>query len=58
MSQPRIIGIIAGSGVYPATFIAAARHQCPGVKLVVAAFHGETDPHLADQALLALYLIT
>lgn len=50
MSQPRIIGIIAGSGVYPATFIAAARRQCPGVKLVVAAFHGETDPDLADQA--------
>ncbi|MFN6045885.1 MAG: LpxI family protein, partial [Verrucomicrobiota bacterium] len=50
MSQPRIIGIIAGSGVYPATFIAAARRQCPGVKLVVAAFHGETDPHLADLA--------
>ncbi len=50
MADPRIIGIIAGSGVYPETFIAAARRQCPGVKLVVAAFHGETKPELAEQA--------
>ncbi|MGA0853289.1 MAG: DUF1009 domain-containing protein, partial [Luteolibacter sp.] len=49
MSQPRIIGIIAGSGVYPATFVDAARRQCPGVKLVVAAFHNETDPQLAEK---------
>jgi DUF1009 family protein len=50
MSQPRIIGIIAGSGVYPSTFIEAARKQSPGIKLVVAAFHGETQPELADIA--------
>lgn len=50
MAHPRIIGIIAGSGVYPETFIAAARRHSPGVKLVVAAFHGETKPELADQA--------
>ena len=50
MAHPRIIGIIAGSGVYPETFIAAARRNSPGVKLVVAAFHGETKPELADQA--------
>ncbi len=43
---PRTIGIIAGSGVYPETFIAAARQQVPGVKLVVAAFEGETKPEL------------
>lgn len=50
MAQSRTIGIIAGSGVYPATFISAARRMSPGVKLVVAAFHGETDPQLVDQA--------
>ncbi len=50
MTQSRIIGIIAGSGVYPETFIAAARRNSPGVKLAVAAFHGETKPELADQA--------
>jgi UDP-2,3-diacylglucosamine hydrolase len=50
MAHPRIIGIIAGSGVYPEIFISAARRDCPGVKLVVAAFHGETKPVLADQA--------
>jgi hypothetical protein len=49
MAHPRNIGIIAGSGVYPETFIAAARRNAPGVKLVVAAFHDETKPELADQ---------
>jgi DUF1009 family protein len=50
MATPRIIGIIAGNGVYPETFISAARRQSPGVKLVVAAFHNETRPELADKA--------
>jgi DUF1009 family protein len=50
MTHPRIIGIIAGSGVYPETFISAARRHSPGVRLVVAAFHGETKAELADQA--------
>jgi UDP-2,3-diacylglucosamine hydrolase len=50
MAASRNIGIIAGSGVYPETFIAAARRYSPGVKLSVAAFHGETKPELADQA--------
>jgi DUF1009 family protein len=49
MAHSRTIGIIAGSGVYPETFIAAARRQSPGVKLVVAAFQGETKPELAAQ---------
>ncbi len=50
MSHSRNIGIIAGSGVYPETFIAAARRHSPGVKLSVAAFVDETDPELAKQA--------
>ncbi len=50
MSNPRNIGIIAGSGVYPETFIAAARRKSPGVRLSVAAFHGETKPELGEQA--------
>lgn len=50
MVPPRIIGIIAGSGVYPETFLSAARQHCPGVKLVVAAFHGETKPELPGMA--------
>ncbi len=49
MAHPRNIGIIAGSGVYPSTFIAAARRHAPGVKLSVAAIQGETDPSLATQ---------
>jgi UDP-2,3-diacylglucosamine hydrolase len=50
MAHPRIIGIIAGSGVYPETFIAAARRKSPGVKLVVAAFQNETNSALAQMA--------
>lgn len=48
MAQSRIIGIIAGNGVYPETFIHAAREKAPDAKLVVAAFHNETKPALAD----------
>lgn len=47
MAQSRIIGIIAGNGVYPETFIHAARREAPDAKLVVAAFHNETKPELA-----------
>jgi DUF1009 family protein len=46
MEATRTIGIIAGSGIYPETFIAAARANCPGARLVVAAFHNETKPEL------------
>lgn len=50
MSAPRTIGVIAGSGVYPGMFLRAAREKSPGVKLVVAAFHDETSPALAELA--------
>lgn len=50
MAFPRTIGIIAGSGVYPETFIRAARRNSPGVKLVVAAFQSETKPEVAELA--------
>ena len=43
----RTIGIIAGNGVYPETFVAAARRHEPGVRLVVTAFENETKPELA-----------
>lgn len=46
MAHPRTIGIIAGSGVYPETFIRAARKQSPGCRLVMCAFLGETRPEL------------
>ena len=49
MAHPRTIGIIAGSGVYPATFIAAARRNSPAVKLVAGAIPGETQPDIANQ---------
>jgi DUF1009 family protein len=53
MRSSRVIGIIAGSGVYPAVFLRAARAKAPGVRLVMAAFEGETDSGntaLADAA--------
>ena len=48
MADQRIIGIIAGNGVYPETFARAARSKCPDVKLVAAAFEGETSPDFLD----------
>jgi UDP-2,3-diacylglucosamine hydrolase len=41
-----ILGLIAGKGVYPRLVLEAARRQ--GVKVVVAAFEGETAPELAQ----------
>ena len=43
----RVIGIIAGNGIYPETFVNAARER--GVKLVMAAFKGETREGLSEQ---------
>jgi len=47
MSQ-RTIGIIAGSGIYPETFIDAAREKSEGAKLVMAAFKNETREELTN----------
>jgi len=49
MSTPRSIGIIAGNGVYPETFVRAARIQEPSARLVVVAFENETRPDLEPQ---------
>lgn len=38
----RTIGVVAGSGIYPQVFIEAAREKSPGIRLVGAAFTGET----------------
>jgi len=48
MTAPRTIGIIAGNGVYPETFIRAARRESPGIRLVMCAFPGETSPELEN----------
>ncbi len=48
MTALETVGVIAGNGVYPRTFVEAARQA--GVKrLVVAAFKGETAPDLESQ---------
>ncbi len=49
MPAPRTIGIIAGNGVYPETFIAAARLRAPEVRLVMAGFENETKPENAGR---------
>ena len=48
MSQ-RTIGVIAGSGIYPETFINAARVKSGGAKLVMAAFTNETREELVAE---------
>ena len=47
MSEERTIGIIAGNGIFPATFVQAARQR--GVRTVMAAFKGETAPELEPE---------
>ncbi|MEM1085427.1 MAG: UDP-2,3-diacylglucosamine diphosphatase LpxI [Verrucomicrobiota bacterium] len=49
MEPDRTIGIIAGKGIYPETFIRAAREKCPGVRLVLAGIVGETPEGLNEQ---------
>lgn len=50
-SPPRsVLGVIAGNGVYPSTMINAARKHVPGIKIVVAAFVGETRPEVEELA--------
>ena len=49
MSSPRSIGIIAGSGIYPETFVRAARQAEPTTRLVVAGFEDETRSDLEAQ---------
>jgi UDP-2,3-diacylglucosamine hydrolase len=49
MSVPACVGVIAGNGLYPETFIAAARRA--GVKrIVMCAFENETKPDVAGLA--------
>lgn len=49
MKALETVGVIAGNGVYPQTFVDAARRA--GVqRLVVAAFRGETRPELENAA--------
>jgi len=49
MQKPRSIGIIAGSGIYPETFVRAARKTEPSSRLIVVAFENETRPDLEPQ---------
>lgn len=49
MDTPRSIGIVAGSGIYPETFVRAARKAEPSSRLVVVAFENETRPDLEPQ---------
>ena len=45
----RTIGIISGSGIYPQTFIDAAKVKAPDAKLVMAAFKNETRENLTEE---------
>ena len=44
--EERTIGLIAGKGLFPETFVRAAKGR--GARIVAAAFRGETHPGLAD----------
>lgn len=48
MGAQRTIGVIAGNGIYPEEFVAAARRSEPETRLAVAAFEGETEGKLAE----------
>ncbi len=45
----KTIGVIAGKGAYPETFIAAVRRQPESYRIVLVAFKGETDPALEEK---------
>ncbi len=52
----RTIGIIAGNGVYPATFVRAARRRGGEVRLVMAAIEDETRAEAAELADVVAWL--
>ena len=55
MSNPEVLGIIAGNGVYPRKLADAARKA--GVKkIIAAAFSDETDPAIAEHVDLVEWL--
>lgn len=45
-----LLGMIAGNGLYPSCLIQGARAQVPGIKIVVVAFEGETEPNIEELA--------
>lgn len=49
MDTFRSIGIIAGNGVYPETFVRATRLKCPDMRIVGVGFENETDDSLEKQ---------
>jgi len=49
MPMTRTIGIIAGRGIYPQTFVDAARAQGCELRLVLTAVKNETESSLTDQ---------
>ena len=48
--ETKVLGIIAGNGTFPETLIAAARKNCPGIRIIVCGFPNETKPELAELA--------
>lgn len=50
MTDAPILGIIAGSGLYPACMIKGAREQVPGIKIIAAAFDGETSAEIESMS--------
>ena len=50
MTEPRTIGVVAGNGVYPRIFIESAREKVPGIRIIMVAFHDETQQETADMA--------
>lgn len=45
----KTIGMLAGKGLYPATFLEGVRRQADAMRVVVVAFRGETDPKLEEE---------
>ncbi len=48
--EPPVLGIIAGSGLYPACLIQGARRHLPGVIIHAVAFEGETNSDIEQLA--------
>lgn len=49
-SATPVLGVIAGNGLYPKCMIEGARAAVPGIRIVMIAFVGETDPSVAQLA--------
>lgn len=51
-TDPPVLGLVAGDGVYPEYIVRGARRRTPELRIVAVGFKGETNPAVIPCATL------